>query len=215
MSRGSAAKSGRREERLRRKAERAALMTASADQVEAGGSGAVDAGSIANSANVPPSPPPSGVEGGSEYEQYGALTLYKPGQGYWVRMGTAVGMGIMSLLLAQWLYSEFSMFPVGLLRDILLAGGPIAALTVGGWGIWRVVGRSRRAVDFFIATEGEMKKVNWSTRKEVIASTKVVLMVTVLIMLLLLVVDTIFRVLFFYLHVLRIPPFPLNLWIKG
>ncbi|OHB45836.1 MAG: preprotein translocase subunit SecE [Planctomycetes bacterium GWC2_49_10] len=34
-----------------------------------------------------------------------------------------------------------------------------------------------RVVDFLIAGEGEMKKVNWSSRKEIIASTMVVIFV--------------------------------------
>ena len=42
-----------------------------------------------------------------------------------------------------------------------------------------VVGVNRKANDFFIATEGEMKKVNWSTRAEVIRSTKVVIVTVV------------------------------------
>jgi preprotein translocase SecE subunit len=37
------------------------------------------------------------------------------------------------------------------------------------------LGRNPRTVDFLIATEGEMKKVNWSTRREVVNSTGVVI----------------------------------------
>ena len=35
-----------------------------------------------------------------------------------------------------------------------------------------------KVVDFLIATEGEMKKVNWSTRREIMASTRVVIGLT-------------------------------------
>ena len=37
-----------------------------------------------------------------------------------------------------------------------------------------------QTVDFMIATEGEMKKVNWSTRREILGSTWVVIAVTML-----------------------------------
>ena len=43
---------------------------------------------------------------------------------------------------------------------------------------WRLTYAKRTTSDFMIATEGEMKKVNWSTRREVIGSTKVVIMFT-------------------------------------
>jgi len=38
-----------------------------------------------------------------------------------------------------------------------------------------------KSVDFLIATEGEMKKVNWSTRREVVGSTTAVIVTAVLI----------------------------------
>jgi preprotein translocase SecE subunit len=42
-----------------------------------------------------------------------------------------------------------------------------------------LIGRYPRVVDFMIATESEMKKVNWSTRREIIGSTWVVIGLTV------------------------------------
>ena len=57
--------------------------------------------------------------------------------------------------------------------------------------------------DFMIATEGEMKKVNWSTRREIIGSTKVVILFTVLLALLLFVVDLSFQALFSWIGVLK------------
>jgi len=42
---------------------------------------------------------------------------------------------------------------------------------------------------FLSATEGEMKKVNWSTRKEVLGSTRVVIVIAFLIAVCLFVVD--------------------------
>jgi preprotein translocase SecE subunit len=57
-----------------------------------------------------------------------------------------------------------------------------------------------------IATEGEMKKVNWSSRKEIVGSTKVVIMFTVLLTAVLFAVDIIFMSFFGWIGVLREAP---------
>jgi len=54
------------------------------------------------------------------------------------------------------------------------AGIAGAVLLIGSLVTFIFVGAKRRTVDFLIATDGEMKKVNWSTRKEVQGSTVVV-----------------------------------------
>ena len=58
-------------------------------------------------------------------------------------------------------------------------------------------------VDFLIATDSEMKKVNWSTRAELIGSTKVVILFVLLIAVALFVFDTIFSTIFYLMHVLK------------
>jgi preprotein translocase subunit SecE len=58
-----------------------------------------------------------------------------------------------------------------------------------------IVNRPRSA-DFLIATEGEMKKVSWSSKKEIIGSTKVVIIATFMLAALLYVVDAMFALLF-------------------
>ncbi len=52
---------------------------------------------------------------------------------------------------------------------------------VGLWTIFRYVGSKPSSVEFLIATDEEMRKVNWSTRKIIIDSTKVVVIATFLI----------------------------------
>ncbi|MCB9836008.1 MAG: preprotein translocase subunit SecE [Phycisphaera sp.] len=47
----------------------------------------------------------------------------------------------------------------------------------------------RNSVNFLIATDGEMKKVNWSTRKEVQGSTMVVVIASFLLAMLIFVID--------------------------
>jgi preprotein translocase subunit SecE len=62
-----------------------------------------------------------------------------------------------------------------------------------------------RMADFMIATEGEMKKVSWSSKREVIGSTKVVIFTTFALALILFAVDIIFKNFFQTINVLRIP----------
>lgn len=52
-----------------------------------------------------------------------------------------------------------------------------------------LITNSPRGADFLIATESEMKKVSWSTKTEVIGSTKVVIITTLILAALLFLVD--------------------------
>ena len=64
-----------------------------------------------------------------------------------------------------------------------------------------------KVVDFFIATESEMKKVNWTSRREIIGSTKVVIIFMFLIAFFLFFVDLFFAYLFYLIKVLHKAPF--------
>jgi preprotein translocase SecE subunit len=66
-----------------------------------------------------------------------------------------------------------------------------------------------------IATEGEMKKVNWSTRREIIGSTKVVILFTILLAVILFTVDIVFMTFFAWIGVLREAPSVLKLLFGG
>jgi len=61
-------------------------------------------------------------------------------------------------------------------------------IAVGMWGAWRAVNYPGFA-DFLIATEAEMNKVSWSTRKRLVQDTIVVLVTVLLFTLFLLVID--------------------------
>ncbi|MBL8765053.1 MAG: preprotein translocase subunit SecE [Phycisphaerae bacterium] len=65
-------------------------------------------------------------------------------------------------------------------------------MVVGGVLAFWFTGVSRRAVDFLIATDYEMRKVNWSTRREVTGSTWVVVGASVLIALFIFAFDFLF-----------------------
>ncbi len=131
------------------------------------------------------------------------LKIYKPGQGMHVRWGTAIGGGILALAGAQFLYEWLRLpFPDNLVARTLI---PVAVIALAAWAIFWLVGQKRGPVDFMIATEGEMKKVNWSSRKEVLGATKVVIFTVMVLGLLLALVDVLFMLLFALIGVLKIP----------
>jgi preprotein translocase SecE subunit len=71
----------------------------------------------------------------------------------------------------------------------------VAALVIllGAVLVYRIVGQQPKQVDFLIATDSEARKVNWSTRKEVIGSTWVVIGAMFLIAATLFVIDLAFQ----------------------
>ena len=83
-------------------------------------------------------------------------------------------------------------------------GVPSLFLAVAGLVLFWITGSNRKTNDFFIATEGEMKKVSWSTQKEIIGSTKVVLAFTFVMTSFLFVVDMLFMFVFSSIGVLQI-----------
>ncbi|MEE9294442.1 MAG: preprotein translocase subunit SecE [Phycisphaerae bacterium] len=137
--------------------------------------------------------------GGSFFE------VYKPGQGYYTRMCTAIGGGILVLGAGNFLFKQLEAMTTAEEQWTLwLQVGIPTAVVVGlGLLLFWLVGRKRGSCDFLIATEGEMKKVSWSTRGELIGSTKVVIAATVLLAVLLFGVDAMFIKFFQLIGVLR------------
>ncbi|MBX3355824.1 MAG: preprotein translocase subunit SecE [Phycisphaeraceae bacterium] len=111
-----------------------------------------------------------------------SLAVYKSGQGYWTRIMSGCGFGLMVLLGAVWLYRQihdgggasvtvqYVAFVVGLLFAV-----------IGGATVYYLIGVKPKTVDFLVATEGEMKKVNWSTRREIVGFTILVLIISFVI----------------------------------
>jgi preprotein translocase subunit SecE len=84
------------------------------------------------------------------------------------------------------------------------AGGAVLFMAIcGAIGYWLLC-VNQRLVEFFIATESEMKKVNWSSKKEIMGSTWVVIGVTVFLAVLCFVCDTLFAKLFQLMKVLEL-----------
>jgi len=221
-----------------------------------------------------------------------AGAIYKPGQGYWTRVMTAVFGGVLVLAAAAWLYGQGLLIPlpdrawqasldarevdlapgdsVDLLgpamlgerevvgsatveaydeatrggvvtladpqllgeaerplvqalrspdgRDLAIAGGVrglpvvdriyvqgglvLVAVLAGAGLLYYFVAANKSSAEFLIATDGEMRKVNWSSRKDVLGSTWVVIGASVLLAICLLVVDVAFATFFRSINVL-------------
>jgi preprotein translocase subunit SecE len=67
----------------------------------------------------------------------------------------------------------------------------IALFILGAFAIFRVDNNPRNA-DFLIETESELKKVNWSSKEEVIGSTKVVILISVIFLVFMFALDTVY-----------------------
>jgi preprotein translocase subunit SecE len=140
----------------------------------------------------------------------GFFTVHKPGQGYWTRVGTGIGAGIIGLFFAQFLYSNMIVWSSYFTENRGVLLGVIAGvLVLYALLIWWLMNRSNNA-DFLIATDSEMKKVNWTTRKELIGSTRVVIVFMFLIAAILFLYDVLFGFVFYFLRVLEEPP--LRFW---
>ncbi len=137
----------------------------------------------------------------------GGLKIYKPTQGYYVRMGTAIGAVILIVAGGIFLFNDVAGRFLDTTKNPSLLyvqyGMAVAFMLAGGVLLYWIVGLNRKANDFFIATEGEMKKVSWSTRAEIIRSTKVVIVTVVLMAILLFVVDILFMEFFRAIGVLK------------
>ncbi len=138
----------------------------------------------------------------------GGISLYKPGQGYYTRVGTAIFAFV--LIAAGWnfLYDRLEVYyePDQPWTYYLQIGIPSLVAVGFGFLVYWLAGRNRRSCDFMIMTEGEMKKVSWSSRKEVIGSTIVVIVVVILMAVLLFLVDLIFAWFFHKIGVLHLAP---------
>ena len=70
-----------------------------------------------------------------------------------------------------------------------------------------LIGRKPKVVDFLIATEGEMRKVNWSSRREIRGSTIVVIGLTCVIAFIIAILDYLIYTPFFqWINVLETTP---------
>lgn len=181
----------------------------------------------------------------------GLLKPYKPGQGFWTRLGTGLGAALIILFTIYFLYDNLPVwvrttstqtvsaadaaaldaqatadtslrvllsepveggFEVTTQRTLLPRDSiwlyvvlGVVALVMGAISWW-LINRPKHA-EFLIATDGEMKKVNWTTWQELIGSTKVVVGFMFFVAFMLFTYDIIFGYLFYMMDVLKIAPF--------
>ena len=106
-----------------------------------------------------------------------STAIYKKGQGFWTRNMSSVAGAVLILLGAIWVSDLFRGKEWFGYPDIVWrATFGLLWCVVFGLMLYRYVWVKPRSVDFLVATETEMKKVNWSTKHEIIGSTVVVIL---------------------------------------
>jgi preprotein translocase subunit SecE len=123
-----------------------------------------------------------------------AFQIYKKEQGKYVRVGTAIGTGLVLAVLCYytWVVLERQLpggpapagaadaaaaLPYKVYVEYAIPAVMFVALAIVGFFYMN----KPVVVDFLIATESEMKKVSWSSRAELLGSTAVVLVTVFLL----------------------------------
>ncbi len=130
--------------------------------------------------------------------------IYKQGQGYWTRLMTAIAGGTLVAMGVAWLWKQLETLRLG--GKTIYVQGATAVVMLGFFGglLYYLICVKPKVGDFLIATEGEMKKVNWSSRREIIGSTWVVIGLTFFIAVAIFVLDyLIFTPFFRWINVLE------------
>lgn len=119
-------------------------------------------------------------------QHHSFFAVYKKGQGYWTRMGTALGVVLLIAVFCLFVYEQiggFAQVSKGTAAVITAIFGTGAALLA-----WWAMNKPRN-VDFLIATDVEMHKVNWTSRQELFGSTRVVIFFLFMIAAILFLID--------------------------
>jgi preprotein translocase subunit SecE len=121
-----------------------------------------------------------------------ALGIYKRGQGKYTRLSSAFGLGIVVVLGCLLLYRKLDGADLGLWVATMVPAGVFVGFAL--MIFW--LSNKPLVADFLIAAEGEVKKVNWSSRKEIAISTFVVIVLVIIMAMLLGVTDLSFKLFF-------------------
>jgi preprotein translocase SecE subunit len=130
-----------------------------------------------------------------------AFEIYKRGQGRYTRLYSAFGAVIVAGLGCLQLYNKLQAANFGLTPQTILWVAtmvPVTLFVVLGLLIFWSVNKPAVA-NFMIAAEGEMKKVSWSSGKEIAVSTFVVIVVVIIMAALLGITDFGFQLFFMWL----------------
>ncbi len=142
--------------------------------------------------------------------------IYKSGQGKYTRTVTFVSAMFLGIMGAYVLSENLGAFLPGpgvspadkegllpAMKIYLQYGIPTVVVVLLGVLMLKLVNRQKSA-DFLIATESEMKKVSWSSKKEIVGSTKVVIVTAFIMAAILFAVDIIFIFLFDWLGIMKV-----------
>ena len=119
-----------------------------------------------------------------------SFDIYKRGQGYYTRMYSALMMFVIVAFGCYALYEKLR--GTNIWVETLVPAGLCVVL---GFLIYWLMNKPNLA-DFLIAAEGEIKKVSWSSRKEIAISTFIVIFVVASMTLMLFAADFVFKYLF-------------------
>ena len=129
------------------------------------------------------------------------FNIYKRGQGKYTRLSSAFFAVVIVALGCLRLYTKLEAAEFGLEQQAALWVATLVPAGVfvilGLLVVWLV--NKPSVADFMIASEGEMKKVSWSSGEEIAVSTFIVIFVVFAMAVLLWVVDLIFRTFFMWL----------------
>ena len=118
--------------------------------------------------------------------------IYKRGQGKYTRLSSAFAAALIVGLGCLQLYRKLQAWDMGLWIETMIPAGLFVALAL--LLFWLV--NKPVIADFMVAAENEMKKVSWSSRKEITVSTIIVIVLVILLAFFLGVTDLGFRLFF-------------------
>jgi preprotein translocase subunit SecE len=122
-----------------------------------------------------------------------ALQIYKSGQGRYARVGTAIGVALVNIVIGyySWVILDRQVSPDWSGKIYLAYSLPAVLFSaIAVLMVWFL--NKPTVVDFLIATESEMKKVSWSSRAELFGSTAVVIATVFMLAILIYLVDIVF-----------------------
>jgi preprotein translocase subunit SecE len=114
--------------------------------------------------------------------------IYKRGQGKYTRLCSAFAAATIVALGCMQLYKKLQATDLGIWIVTMVPAGLF--VTLSALIFWLV--NKPSVADFMIAAEGEVKKVSWSSRKEIAVSTFIVIVVVIIMAVLLGTTDVIF-----------------------
>ncbi len=122
-----------------------------------------------------------------------ALKIYKPNQAGMTRWLSALGVAMLLLSGAAWLWNvlDAKVSPSLAYKYYLLVGVVVGLVLVLSFMLFQLFNKPS-IVDFLIETEGEMKKVNWPPRSDTVKLTWIVIVGTFMMAAILFVIDIVF-----------------------